>query len=51
MTETPVPDVDPYERKRIGVLDTEMTYLDPGEGNRFVVLHGGNPTSCTCGST
>lgn len=35
---------DPYERKRIPVLDTEMAYIDEGEGDPVVFLHG-NPTS------
>ncbi|AQQ53434.1 haloalkane dehalogenase [Planococcus lenghuensis] len=35
---------DPYERKRIQVLDTEMAYIDEGEGDPVVFLHG-NPTS------
>lgn len=35
---------DPYERKRIHVLDLEMAYIDVGEGDPIVFLHG-NPTS------
>lgn len=35
---------DPYERKRIQVLDLEMAYIDVGEGDPIVFLHG-NPTS------
>jgi haloalkane dehalogenase len=35
---------DRYERKRINVLDTEMSYIDIGKGNPIVFLHG-NPTS------
>lgn len=35
---------DPYERKRIAVLDTDMTYVDVGTGDPIVFLHG-NPTS------
>ena len=44
MTETPIPTADPYERKRIAVLDAEMAYVDTGEGDPVVFLHG-NPTS------
>jgi haloalkane dehalogenase len=43
MTE-PIPAADAYERKRIAVLDTEMSYVDAGEGDPVVFLHG-NPTS------
>ncbi len=36
--------VDPYERRRVAVLDTEMAYIDAGAGEPIVFLHG-NPTS------
>jgi haloalkane dehalogenase len=35
---------DPYVRKRVTVLDTEMAYIDTGAGDPVVFLHG-NPTS------
>lgn len=35
---------DPHPRKRIRVLDTEISYVDSGEGDPIVFLHG-NPTS------
>jgi len=35
---------DPHRRKRVAVLDTEMSYVDVGEGEPMVFLHG-NPTS------
>jgi haloalkane dehalogenase len=35
---------DPYPRKRIAVLDSEMAYVDTGTGDPVVFLHG-NPTS------
>jgi haloalkane dehalogenase len=35
---------DRYERRRIRVLDTEMAFVDAGEGRPVVFLHG-NPTS------
>lgn len=35
--------VDPYKRQRVTVLDTEMSYIDSGEGDPIVFLHG-NPT-------
>jgi len=40
----PISANDPYPRKRIGVLDSEMAYVDTGSGNPVVFLHG-NPTS------
>ena len=36
--------VDPYPRKRVAVLDSEMAYVDTGAGDPIVFLHG-NPTS------
>jgi hypothetical protein len=43
---------DPHPRKRVAVLDSEMSYVDVGEGEPIVFLHG-NPTSsyrsvCAC---
>jgi haloalkane dehalogenase len=35
---------DPYERRRVRVLDSEMAYVDTGRGDPVVFLHG-NPTS------
>ena len=35
---------DPYPRKRIAVLDTEISYIDTGSDDPIVFLHG-NPTS------
>jgi len=35
---------DPYERQRIGVLDSEMAYVETGSGDPIVFMHG-NPTS------
>ncbi len=35
---------DPYERRRVAVMDTEMAYVDTGAGEPVVFLHG-NPTS------
>jgi len=35
---------DPHPRRRARVLDTEMSYVDTGEGRPVVFLHG-NPTS------
>ena len=34
---------DPYERQRVAVLDTEMAYVEVGQGDPIVFLHG-NPT-------
>ena len=36
--------VDPHPRQQLGVLDTEMSYVDVGQGDPIVFLHG-NPTS------
>ncbi len=44
MTEEPISPTDAYERRRIDVLDTGMAYVDTGEGDPVVFLHG-NPTS------
>ena len=35
---------DPYTRRRVKVLDSEMAYVDVGVGDPVVFLHG-NPTS------
>lgn len=35
---------DPHQRRRVAVLDTEMSYVDVGQGGPIVFLHG-NPTS------
>jgi haloalkane dehalogenase len=39
-----IPAADPYERRRVAVLDSEMAYVDTGAGDPVVFLHG-NPTS------
>ncbi len=44
MTATMISADDPFERKRIEVLDSEMAYIDTGDGKPIVFLHG-NPTS------
>ncbi|HZS03324.1 MAG TPA: haloalkane dehalogenase [Blastocatellia bacterium] len=36
--------VDSHPRQQVHVLDTEMSYIDAGEGDPIVFLHG-NPTS------
>jgi len=43
MTDSPNP-ADPHFRKRVAVLDTEMSYVCVGAGEPIVFLHG-NPTS------
>jgi len=40
----PISAADPYPRRRVRVLDTEMAYVDAGRGDPGVFLHG-NPTS------
>ena len=44
MDQTIVSAADPFERRRIPVLDSEMAYVDTGAGDPIVFLHG-NPTS------
>jgi len=44
MNGTSISGVDPHERERVAVLDTEMAYVDAGDGYPVVFLHG-NPTS------
>ncbi len=44
MNDISISAADPYERRRVTVLDTEMSYIDTGEGAPIVFLHG-NPTS------
>jgi haloalkane dehalogenase len=44
MSESPIAAADPYPRKRVRVLDSEMAYVDAGTGDPVVFLHG-NPTS------
>jgi haloalkane dehalogenase len=44
MTSTQVSGVDPHPRQRVRVLDTEISYVDVGDGDPIVFLHG-NPTS------
>jgi haloalkane dehalogenase len=44
MTNAKVSSADPHLRRRVAVLDTEMSYVDTGEGDPIVFLHG-NPTS------
>ena len=41
---TTISAADPHPRRRVGVLDTEMAYVDIGAGDPVVFLHG-NPTS------
>jgi haloalkane dehalogenase len=40
----PISPAFPYEMKRLPVLDAEMAYVDVGQGEPIVFLHG-NPTS------
>ena len=35
---------DPYSRRRVQVIDTEIAYVDTGKGDPIIFLHG-NPTS------
>lgn len=44
MKNIPISAADPYERKRLSVLDSEIAYVDVGKGNPIIFLHG-NPTS------
>jgi len=44
MTPEAISAADPYRRRRVRVLDSEMAYVDTGTGDPVVFLHG-NPTS------
>jgi haloalkane dehalogenase len=44
VTNVPINAIDSHPRRRIAVLDTEMSYVDIGQGDPIVLLHG-NPTS------
>jgi len=44
MSASTISAADPYERRRVPVLDTDMAYVDTGAGDPMVFLHG-NPTS------
>src|SRR5262245_23904949 len=44
MTNAVISPIDTHRRLRVSVLDTEMSYVDVGEGDPIVFLHG-NPTS------
>ena len=44
MTDALINSTDSHPRKRLAVLDTEMSYVDTGKGDPIVFLHG-NPTS------
>ncbi|MGO9572403.1 MAG: haloalkane dehalogenase [Desulfomonilaceae bacterium] len=44
MSDSLIRAADPYDRLRVPVLDTEMAYVDTGDGDPIVFLHG-NPTS------
>ena len=44
MSQSEISAVDPYRRRRVKVLDTDMAYVDTGRGDPVVFLHG-NPTS------
>ena len=37
----------PYQKQRRRVLGREMAYVEVGQGDPIVLLHG-NPTSSTC---
>jgi haloalkane dehalogenase len=44
MSESQFSSIDDLPRKRVRVLDAEISYVDVGEGDPIVFLHG-NPTS------
>ena len=41
----PISAEDPHPRRRVAVLDSEMSFVETGEGGRAIVLLHGNPTS------
>jgi haloalkane dehalogenase len=44
MADTQISSADWYERRRLGILDSHMAYVEVGVGDPIVFLHG-NPTS------
>ena len=40
----PISEKDPFERHHVNILDSQMAYVNVGEGDAVVFLHG-NPTS------
>ena len=40
----------PYQKQRREILGRKMAYVEVGQGDPIVLLHG-NPTSCTFGAT
>ncbi len=44
MSDAPISSTDPYPRKRLDAAGVEMAYVDIGQGDPIVFLHG-NPTS------
>jgi len=44
MKEATISARDPYPRRRVRVIDTEIAYVDTGKGDPIVFIHG-NPTS------
>ena len=44
MKEATISARDPYPRRRVRVVDTEIAYVDTGKGDPIVFIHG-NPTS------
>ena len=44
MTNVAISSLDSHPRRRVAVLDTDMSYVDTGQGDPIVFLHG-NPTS------
>src|SRR5262245_57047484 len=44
MIDQTISSLDTHARQRVRILDTEMSYVDVGEGDPIVFLHG-NPTS------
>ena len=44
MTREPIPSQDPHPRQRINTRGVEISYVDTGQGDPIVFLHG-NPTS------
>ena len=45
MAEEKISAADPFERKRVTALDSEMAYIDVGQGAAIVFLHGNPPSS------
>ena len=50
MSDASISSVDPHPRKRLEAAGVEMAYVDLGQGDPIVFLHGNRPRPI-CGAT